>query len=346
MMRKVLKRSDLAGFTAMCLQKHSVVGPKVRHGRYVFDRIETPGELALEHDCTVSSPKKFFFPPKETLLKFTLAGDCAIVNEAHDLMLFGVHPYDLNAIRVLDDAMAYDGKPDVNYFEKRKRAVLVGVDFLPSKWNFSKHVGQSELSEKAKEITDLFLTPIGSKIVADAYTKKGEKLIADYGKFVEFTKDDLAVLEEVKRKKDESCVQNLKLRGEDLRKALHGTFDAGVWGEFAEKCFHCGSCNFVCPTCYCFDVNDDIALDAKNGTRERRWDGCMLLQFAEVAGGENFRHDRAARLRHRLMKKGAYMWEKYDGPGCVGCGRCTTACTAKINPVDVWNRIGEVLACE
>ena len=57
----------------------------------------------------------------------------------------------------------------------------------------------------------------------------------------------------------------------------------------------------------------------------------MLVEFAEVAGGENFRHARASRLRHRLMKKGAYMWEKYDGPGCVGCGRCIAWCPTGID---------------
>jgi ferredoxin len=123
---------------------------------------------------------------------------------------------------------------------------------------------------------------------------------------------------------------------------LEGREEHPVWAERAQLCHSCGSCNLVCPTCYCFDVQDDVGWDLQNGTRSRRWDGCLLSDFALVAGGHNFRHRREQRYRHRYYRKGKYLWDRMGQIACVGCGRCITACTTKIaNPVDVYNALVE-----
>ena len=71
----------------------------------------------------------------------------------------------------------------------------------------------------------------------------------------------------------------------------------------------------------------------------RRWDSCQLDEFARVASGENFRESRAARQRHRFMRKGKYIYERFDELGCVGCGRCIRTCVAHISIVDGFNTI-------
>ena len=116
-----------------------------------------------------------------------------------------------------------------------------------------------------------------------------------------------------------------------------------LWEEMAKLCFSCGSCNLVCPTCYCFDVREEVNWDLSSGQRFRLWDGCMLADFATIAGNLNFRKDRADRYRHRYYRKGKYVPAKIGGKiACVGCGRCITACVAKIaNPVEVFNRLAE-----
>ncbi|MCX5636268.1 MAG: 4Fe-4S dicluster domain-containing protein, partial [Planctomycetota bacterium] len=103
----------------------------------------------------------------------------------------------------------------------------------------------------------------------------------------------------------------------------------------------CGSCNLVCPTCYCFNVQDDINWDMRTGNRQRVWDGCLLEGFTRVAGGHEFRKNRADRFRHRLYRKGKYVPDKIGGEiACVGCGRCIDACLPDIaNPVSVYNRL-------
>jgi ferredoxin len=98
----------------------------------------------------------------------------------------------------------------------------------------------------------------------------------------------------------------------------------------------------VCPSCFCFDVKDDVDWDLKGGTRQRQWDSCLLTEFALVAGGHNFRKARCERYRHRYYRKGSYLPGRNGFVGCVGCGRCVRACTTNIaNPVAVYNALME-----
>jgi ferredoxin len=115
-----------------------------------------------------------------------------------------------------------------------------------------------------------------------------------------------------------------------------------VWVEKGSLCFSCGTCTNVCPTCYCFDVQDDVKWDMQSGARGRTWDSCQLAEFAMVSGGHNFRPKKEERFRHRFYRKGKYLPEKIGEVACVGCGRCVTGCVADIaNPVVVYNRLLE-----
>jgi sulfhydrogenase subunit beta (sulfur reductase) len=126
----------------------------------------------------------------------------------------------------------------------------------------------------------------------------------------------------------------LHLDGKDLPALMGVSYKSPLWEEIGKRCFGCGSCNIVCPTCYCFDVQDGDSLDGKAGERYRVWDSCQLDAFARIGSGENFRKTRAHRLRHRFMRKGKYIAEAFPGhQGCVGCGRCARACLVDITPM-------------
>ncbi len=85
-----------------------------------------------------------------------------------------------------------------------------------------------------------------------------------------------------------------------------------------------------------------MAWDLQHGQRVRTWDSCQLGEFAEVAGGHNFRRKPEERFRHRYYRKGKYLWDRQHHIACVGCGRCIGACPAKIaNPVEVYNALLE-----
>ena len=143
----------------------------------------------------------------------------------------------------------------------------------------------------------------------------------------------------------DKCAELLPYASADIATKVRESFgNEELWDELAMDCFSCGSCNLVCPTCYCFDVRDSWNIDQTTGQRTRYWDACMTREFAAVtmAGGqkENFREHHSSRFRHRFMRKAAYLYDKLGGPACTGCGRCSAACTANIaDPVRVLNAI-------
>ena len=95
----------------------------------------------------------------------------------------------------------------------------------------------------------------------------------------------------------------------------------------------------VCPTCYCYDVADDVELGSRNGGRSRSWDSCLFSTHALVAGGENFREGRASRVKFRYYHKQRGFVAEYGRPSCVGCGRCISACPVKIDISEVISQL-------
>jgi sulfhydrogenase subunit beta (sulfur reductase) len=121
----------------------------------------------------------------------------------------------------------------------------------------------------------------------------------------------------------------------DLPEILEMEYHSRVWEELGARCLSCGSCSMVCPTCYCFDVTDEVELGGRSGTRVRTWDSCLFKTHALVAGGENFRKHRSSRIMFRFYHKQRGFVAEYGRPSCVGCGRCAAACPAGIDIVTV-----------
>jgi len=81
--------------------------------------------------------------------------------------------------------------------------------------------------------------------------------------------------------------------------------------------------------------------------RMRAWDSCMLKDYARVAGGGNPRPELASRLRNRFEKKFNFFPKVSGVTACTGCGRCITACPAKIDIRKVLRRlIGKDELCQ
>ena len=76
-------------------------------------------------------------------------------------------------------------------------------------------------------------------------------------------------------------------------------------------------------------------MDFHEAVKVKQLYSCNLLDFAEVAGGHNFRPDRETRLKYRYYHQHRGFMEDYDEPKCVGCNRCGDTCLAGINPPEV-----------
>jgi ferredoxin len=323
---------------ALIASDQKVVGVQAKGDKFAFGDLQSADDLRLDYDVTILPPKKYMLPQKETLLTFKVGADSQSVSQPENMILLGVHPYDMAAINQMDELFS-QGEYDTHYMQRRQQITIIACDvFKPSKNVFASSMNTATIDRGY----DMLVTDIGKSYVIEAATDKGKRLLSLLQGAKESSHDDLNLRKAVWDKNEGALNQHkLDCKPSFLPKLLEKSYDHPVWEEKAKLCYSCGSCNQVCPTCYCFDVQDEVNWDLKTGCRYRAWDGCLLENFATVAGNHNFRKKRADRFRHRLYRKGKYVPSKIEGQiACVGCGRCISACTAKIaNPVEIYNEL-------
>jgi sulfhydrogenase subunit beta (sulfur reductase) len=336
---KKISKSAFTSFVDELISRHRVMGVQAKGDRFDFDALESAKDLRLDYDRTIQPPKQYFLPPVEPLLTFEAGGGYKSVFDDGEFILIGIHPYDMVAINQLDKIFIQDNC-DSHYMRRRNSATIIATDVVtPSKNVFAASMGTATV----KDGFDILLTDIGDSYIAEIASPKGELLFAKAHGAIGATQEDLKKRQKVWAENEKKLNKHqLKCKYSDLPGLLEKAYKHPVWEEKAKTCFSCGSCNLVCPTCYCFNVQDDVSWDMKGGSRQRLWDGCLLDGFTKVAGGHEFRKNRADRFRHRLYRKGKYVPEKIESeiPACVGCGRCVDACLPDIaNPVNVYNRL-------
>jgi sulfhydrogenase subunit beta (sulfur reductase) len=334
-----IDKSNLNKLLDIFLKEYKVYGPTKTGLESTFDEIKSIKDLHLDYISTVLPPKKFFHPPKETLFSYNVKNGKIITKEIkpdEKILLFGIHPCDVNAILRLDKFFSGDFN-DPYYQNRRKNTFIVALNCVePSEHSFCISTGTGP---DLNEGYDILLTDIGTKYLLEIGTKTGSRL-------VEGLKLRTAQKEDIKEKE-----KRLKLMKKKMKKSMNISWlskiarentNHRVWLDLGERggvtgsfpCLSCGSCTFVCPTCYCYDVNDKTDLSLKSGTRYREWDSCQLLEYGEVSLDGNFRRDRKDRIRHWMMCKFGAAAGGINS-SCVGCGRCIRICPSKIDITEV-----------
>lgn len=339
MLAMVLPKGEVLPFVERLLKEYEVIGPQKKDGFYVFNPINKPDELIVDYPIALYPPRKFFLPARERILRFRLGAKPVVepvIEPSRPRVLFGLHPCDLHSTRLLDAAFLREN-PDANYEARRRNAMFVGIDCLKpcDEYAFCKDMG----TLNPQGYYDLFLTDLGEKYAVEVGSEQGGEILEKYSTARAASGADMARLEEVRRERDGAFPSRLNFDASRLPEILWTRFNSPYWKELAERCMGCGSCTLVCSTCYCHDVFDRVELNLAEGERVRVWDSCLLEDFAKVAGGLNFRPSRVERLRHRFYRKGKYLWDLFGLAGCVGCGRCTRHCLARINPIEVFNDV-------
>ncbi len=340
MLPRVLSKRTFKSVVQALLPENSVVGPVAKEDKFVFGEITTPEEVRMDYPITLLSPRKYFFPQSEAVLKYKMGDGIEIAPPelpTRPLVILGVHPCDMAAIHLLDAVFA--GKQvDPVYQARRQAAAVVGIDCKTpcDEYQFCLDMG----SLPRRDGFDLVLTDLGDRYFVEILTERGKRLLDGATRDARpASSDDFAARQEVEEQKARNFHHKLPFDVKYLPEVLDESYDSLIWEAIGRRCFSCGSCNITCPTCYCFDVQDTVALNLKDVERSRRWDSCQLHEFAKVATGENFRERRSERLRHRMFRKGKYILEDYGRMGCVGCGRCDRVCVAKISSVETYNQI-------
>ncbi|MBQ8896554.1 MAG: 4Fe-4S dicluster domain-containing protein [Clostridia bacterium] len=286
---------------------------------------------------TARSPKDFFFPQVEDLMKFKVEGKSIAIDdireESEDFVVFGVRACDVRSFDILDRVFLIEPY-DSYYASRREHGVIISCACTrPTETCFCKTFG-IDCTNPGGDIT---VWRCEDALYWQANTEKGEKLLGTLG--LE-SADESAVnaqKEQTARIMEKLPLAKLTTEGFGGGKTME-LFNKPEWKSLSEACLGCGTCTFVCPTCQCYDVKDFNT--GNEIIRYRCWDSCMYSDFTKMAHGNN-RLSQVERFRQRFMHKLVYYPENNEGIfGCVGCGRCLAKCPISMNIVKVMKTIG------
>jgi len=320
---KLLQRDRLSQLVDALVQDYEVIAPK---DDLSYGRIHSAGDLNVQSTPPTQSLKTFFFAQSEALFEYrsTANGVEIIAPSSVDTLrvIFGARPCDAASLPILDKLFTWDFD-DGSYLHQRERTVIVSLACeQPPKACFCVSVGGSPAGTEG---ADVLLTPLDDAYHVSVLTEKGEALV---GKYAEFFQDS-SEQHDQKRASVEAQLQTMVTKQLDvdrLAKAL--AFDGPVWETLTQQCVDCAICTFLCPTCHCFDIQDEG--DSAGGSRVRLWDSCARQDFTRMPVHQP-RPTHHRRYRQRLMHKFKYYPENFGRFLCVGCGRCTRHCPVGVD---------------
>jgi ferredoxin len=333
---KMLKidKKDFSGFLDELKTAYRLYGPVRRGDIFSFAPIQDASQIDLSFQNSRLSPKSLFLPQSARMFAYSLdpeREDAHILKEVPKdysaRAVIGIRPCDARAFTLVDANFDAPKLRDPWWVKARECTTLVGLGCTsPCSTCFCTSVGGGPFDAKG---LDVLLTEAGETLLARVITQKGERLIeassgfepADAGLV-----ERVRVLEQEARGRVVSKVDTSMLAGKDTL-VLHG---ADFWENVQFSCINCGICTYLCPTCWCFDIQDETFGQA--GYRIRNWDACMFPLFTLHASGHNPRGQKTDRVRQRFMHKLKYYVDTYEnGVACVGCGRCVQHCPVNID---------------
>jgi len=323
MANQKVDKKDIAKLLTQWRRQFAVLAPSRENG--VAEMAEWEGKDTSFLDWyrnTVIPPKASFLPPMEEMFRFQKDKEGYHIElppkDEHKQLIFGIRPCDARAMAILDMTFE-EAYQDPYYLSRRKNAVLVGLGCTnPCESCFCTSMG---VSPAESTDVDLMLTDIGDHFLIEVVTDKGKELIVKTNDLEEATKDDEAKAKQAKETSYNKVTRKLDTEG--IVAKLQASFDdEGFWEKVAAKCISCGICTLLCPTCYCFDINDELV---RGGTRFRSWDSCGFSVYTKMPM-ENPRQEKWRRVRQKVCHKYEFYPMTFDVIACTGCGRCIRLC--------------------
>lgn len=342
-------------FQALARRDYEVIGPTIRDGAILYDRLhsvealpkgwtdeQSGGKYRLKRrkdealfGYTVGPHtwKKFLSPASAVLWKAQRNnGHFQIIVEeekAPKYAFLGVRACDLKAIQIQDKVFLEGLFAEPTYKSSRRELFVVAVNCSQAGGTcFCNSMGTGP---KAESGYDLLLTEVlqGNQhfFVARAGTKAGAEVLADMPT-QEAGEAQISAANTVVEETSRHMGRILQTAG--LKELLYRNAESPRWDMVAQRCLSCANCTMVCPTCFCSTVEDLTNLTGQEAERVRKWDSCFTTDFSYIHGG-SVRATPRSKYRQWMMHKLAYWLDQFGTSGCVGCGRCITWCPVGID---------------
>ena len=323
-----LSKEKANGIFRQWAEKYDIFAPVLMEGEGCFsdtdiiryEKVDSLDDIEWNKKSDYSF-KEVLLAINETLFYFTEDQTTIPKGPEKDILIF-LRACDLHAVKRLDDIYLNNKFEDYYYARIREKArfVLMGCETTCAS-GFCVSMGTNKADNY-----DAYIKVDGDKVMLDV---KWEDLVISMegAESVKVTPDYVT-----ENKEKVTLPKNLS----------NESFSNPIWKEYGDRCIKCGRCNFVCPTCTCFTMQDIFYKDnAKVGERRRVWASCQIDGYTDMAGGHGFRQSQGDRMRFKVMHK-IYDFEKRFGyPMCVGCGRCDDVCPEYISYSNCVNRLAK-----
>ncbi len=337
MLFRILDKEEFSRLVAYIFEETEIIAPKRidrdASGKAIHQYlpVQSFDEIDLDYTATEYSAKTYFIPFRETLSTYRFDDDDweqEIRYRIQPRAIIGLHACDINALVKLDKVFARDFFPSPYYVSRRENTFVIGVSCLPCEGGFCKSVGADTVTHGF----DLYLVDLGDRYFVKIGSDRAFNLLKKVRTEEINDRDKQDYLEFLHR--FNKAYKNT-LQTQNLPNLLDIEFESDVWTKWGDKCLSCGSCAMVCPTCYCYGVTEQVSMDFERGSKVKHLYSCNLIDFAQVAGGHNFRPAAETRLKYRYYHQHRGFVESFGHPLCVGCNRCGSVCLAGINPPDI-----------
>ena len=215
--------------------------------------------------------KEWLLPVTQFLFYFTEDQIKEAAEQPRKAVIF-LRSCDLHGVKRLDGIYLHNGVPDYYYKQIRDQVKFVLMGCVKA-WENCFCV---DMDANRTHCYDLSIDSDGDQYLIDCKEEAWQPWL------LELAIRELAV---VPRFVTETAVHVAVPSGLSAKVAA-----SSMWAEYDSRCINCGRCNFVCPTCTCFTMQDVFYTDNRiAGERRRVWASCMVDGYTDVAGGGSYR---------------------------------------------------------